>query len=200
MKKTSSKSLNVRNLPLAGILTALVIILQLISTYIQPIPGVSITLVLVPIVIGASLLGPYVGVWLGFVFGLTVLLSGGANMFLAINVPGTVIICLLKGALAGLAVSFVYRLLKSKNEYFAVICSAVVCPVVNTGIFMIGCRLFYWQTVQELAAANGFSSAALYLFIGFAGINFIIELAINCVLAPVILRLTKIGKGMMKNH
>ena len=199
MKKTNNNALSVRQLPLAGILTALVIILQIMANYIQPVPGVSITLVLVPIVIGASLLGPYVGAWLGFVFGLTVLLSGGATAFLAINIPGTIIICLLKGICAGLAVSFVYRLLERKNEYIAVICSAVVCPVVNTGIFLIGCRIFFWQSVQAMAASSGFENAVLFLFVGFAGINFIVELAINCILAPVILRLTKVGKTM-KNH
>lgn len=198
--KTNNNALSVRKLPLAGILTALVIILQVLANYIQPVPGVAITFVLVPIVIGAALLGPYVGIWLGLVFGATVFLSGGANAFLAINVPGTVFSCLFKGMCAGLAVSLVYRLLEKKNEYLAIICSAVVCPVVNTGIFLICCRLFFWSAMQEWGTALGFENTLLYMIVGLAGINFIIELAINCVFAPVILRLTKVGKNIMHNR
>ncbi len=200
MKKTKNSTLDVRKLPLTGILTALVIILQFMANYIQPVPGVSITLVLVPIVIGAALLGPYVGIWLGLVFGFTVFLSGGANAFLAISIPGTVVTCLLKGAAAGFAVSVVYRLFEKKNQYLAIIMSAIICPIVNTGIFLICCRIFFWQGVQEWAASLGFDNAVQYLFIGLAGINFIVELAINCVMAPIILRLTKIGKSTFSGH
>lgn len=197
MNRTKSNKTDVRKLPLAGILTATVIILQLIANYIQPVPGVSVTLVLVPVIIGAALLGPYVGAWLGLVFGFTVFLTGGANAFLAISVPGTVITCLLKGLCAGLAVSAVYRLLEKRNEYFAIICAAIACPIVNTGLFLAGCRIFFWQVIQAWGTAVGFENTLSYMIFGLAGINFVIELAVNCVLAPVLLRLIRVGKGMM---
>ncbi len=195
-KANKSAALGVRQLPLAGILTALVIVLQMIANYIQLVPSVSITLTLVPIVIGAALLGPYIGMWLGFVFGILALVAPSTAAFLSINAPATVAICLIKGICAGLVVGIVYRLLESKNRYLAIMCSAVACPVTNTGIFLLGCRLFFWPAMQEWAVANGFTNAAAFMFLGLAGINFVVELAINLVLAPVILRLIDVGKKM----
>ena len=196
MENTNKSALGVRQLPLAGLLTALVIVLQLIANYVQPIPGVSITLVLVPIIIGAALLGPMVGAWLGLVFGVVVMAFGGATAFFAVNVPGTVIICLAKGALAGLAVGLVYRALTRINDVLAIVCAAVVCPVVNTGVFLIGCRLFFWPTITEWGQAGGYANAALYAILGLAGINFLIELGINVLLSPAILMLIKVGRKM----
>ena len=63
------------------------------------------------------------------------------------------------------------------------------------GIFLIGCRLFFYETIAEWGAALGFESAAAYMFFGLAGLNFLIELATNLILSPVILRLLKIKKA-----
>ena len=60
-----------------GLLTAITIVLQMIGAVIRFGPF-SITLVLIPIVVGAALYGPLAGAWFGFVFGMVVLLSGDA--------------------------------------------------------------------------------------------------------------------------
>lgn len=175
-----------RQIALAAILTAIVVVLQVIANFIQPIPGVSITFVLVPVIIGAALLGEWAGAWLGFVFGVVVLVSGGATAFLTINPVGTIVTVLVKGTCAGLAAGLIYRLLKKHNPYFAVIAASIVCPVVNTGLFFVGCRLFFWDTIREWGIAAGFQNTFIFMIIGLAGINFLIELAINLLLAPII--------------
>ena len=93
-----------------GLLTAIVVVLQFISMWLR-FSAFSITLTLVPIVVGAALYGKWAGAWLGFAFGIAVLLTGDANAFLAISVPGTIITVLLKGALSGLCSGLVYRAL-----------------------------------------------------------------------------------------
>ena len=193
MSKQNS-AFSTRKITLAALLTALVVVLQVVANFIQPFPGVSITLVLVPIVVGAALLGPGWGGWLGFVFALTVLLSGGAAAFLPISPVGTVATVVVKGVCAGLCAGLVYKWLEKVNPYLAIFCAAVVAPVVNTGIFFIGCRLFFWETVQQWGQAAGFENATAFLFLSLAGINFLIELGINVLLAPVILRLIKLAK------
>lgn len=45
---------------------------------------------------------------------MTVLLTGDANLFLAVNIPGTIITVILKGTLAGAAAGFVYKLISKK--------------------------------------------------------------------------------------
>lgn len=76
----------------------------------------------------------------------------------------------------------------------AVFASAAICPIVNTGIFLIGCRLFFFETIKEWAAAFGFENATVYMFLGLAGINFIVEFGINLILSPVIVSLIRIGE------
>lgn len=187
----AEKKFSTRKLTGLAILTALVVILQFL-----PIKGpfFLITLTLVPIVIGSALYGAFSGAWLGFIFGVTVLLSGDAAAFLTINIPGTIATVLVKGTLAGLAAGLVYKLASKVNRYFGVICSALVAPVVNTGIFLLGCRLFFMDTVNGWAAASGYENVGAYMILSLVGINFLIELGVNMVCSPIILRLINIRK------
>lgn len=187
----AEKKFSTRKLTGLAILTALVVILQFL-----PVKGpfFLITLTLVPIVIGSALYGAFSGAWLGFIFGVTVLLSGDAAAFLTINIPGTIATVLVKGTLAGLAAGLVYKLASKVNRYFGVICSALVAPVVNTGIFLLGCRLFFMDTVNGWAAASGYENVGAYMILSLVGINFLIELGVDLVCSPVILRLINIRK------
>ena len=184
-----------RTLTGLALLTAIVVVLQLLGSFIRFGPF-SISLVLIPIVVGAALYGAAAGAWLGFVFGLVVLLSGDAGAFLAVNVLGTILTVLVKGALAGFCAGLVYRLIArpGKNEMPAVVCAAVAAPVVNTGVFLLGCLLFFLPTVSEWGAAMGFESVGKYMIFGLVGGNFLFELLFNIILSPVIVRLIKIGK------
>ncbi len=185
-KKTSNAK--VQNLTISAMLTALVIVLQLLGSAIHF--GVfSINLAMVPIVVGAALLGAPYGAWLGLVNAVVILLSGDAALFLAVNIPGTILTVILKGVLAGFCAGLIYRLISGKNKYAAVILAALVCPTVNTGIFLIGCRVFFWGTISEWAAAAGYVSAGVYAILGLAGVNYLLELGTNIILAPAIARL-----------
>ncbi|MBR4950350.1 MAG: ECF transporter S component [Clostridia bacterium] len=189
----NTKKLTTEKLVLGAILTALVIVLQIMGSFIRF--GVfSISLVLVPIVVGAAKCGWKIGAWLGFIFGVVVLLNGDAAPFLAVNAAGTIVTVLLKGALCGLAAGLVYRALEKVNVYLAVIAAAFVCPVVNTGVFLLGCVVFFMDTITEWGLAAGFSNAGAYMFLGLAGGNFIFELATNLILSPVIVRILNIKK------
>ena len=192
MTKTNRQE-QTQKLVLGAILTALVIILQLMGSFIR-FGMFSISLVLVPIVIGAALCGYKTGAWLGFVFGAAVLLSGDAAAFMAVDVFGTILTVLVKGTAAGLCSGLMYLALKRYHTLPAVIAAAIVCPVVNTGIFLLGCQLFFLDTIAAWGAAAGFENVASYMFIGLAGTNFLIELGVNILLAPAITRLIKYAK------
>ncbi|MCR5595593.1 MAG: ECF transporter S component [Lachnospiraceae bacterium] len=175
-----------------GLLTAIVVVLQALAIGIR-FGLFNITLVLVPIIVGVALYGYWAGVWLGAVFGLVVLFTD-AGVFLAISIPGTIITCLLKGILAGLLAGLAYKALESKNTLIAVIVAGIVAPVVNTGVFLLGCRLFFFDTIKEWAAGAGFENAGLYMITAFVGLNFLVELAINLILSTVIVRIIQIGR------
>lgn len=174
-----------------GLLTALIVILQALAISIRFGPF-NITLVLIPIVVGAALYGYMAGAWLGFVFSVVVLFTD-AGAFLAVSVPGTIITVIAKGTLAGLVAGFVYLSLKKVNKYLACLVAAICAPIVNTGIFLIGCRIFFFDTIQGWASAAGFANAGAYMILGLVGMNFLVESAINIVLSPTILRIINIG-------
>lgn len=185
--------MSTETLVLAAVMTALVIILQFMGAFVRLGPF-QCSLVLMPIVIGAALCGPKVSAWLGFVFGMVVLLNGDATAFLTVNAIGTVITVLAKGTLCGLVAGLVYDLLKNKNAYLAVLAAAIVCPIVNTGVFLVGCVLFFFQTIEAWGLAAGFGTAVEYMFLGLAGGNFLFELITNIVLCPAIVRILNLRK------
>ena len=188
--KLNSKT---KNMVGVGLFTAIIVVLQFLGGGIR-FGMFSISLVLLPIVVGAALYGWKSGACLGFAFGAAVLLSGDAAAFLAIDPIATVLVVLVKGMACGLMAGIVYHILAKVNRTLAVFAAAIICPIVNTGVFLLGCQLFFLDTVAEWGAAMGYENAAAYMFLGLAGVNFLIELCVNIVLAPVIVRLINIGK------
>ena len=178
----------IRKLTLAAMLTAVVVVLALLGTVIK-FGTFNVNLALVPIVIGAAMLGVWYGAWFGLVNAVVILLSGDAAPFLTVSVFGTIVTVVAKGVLAGLCSGVVYRLLEKHNKYAAVLAAALVCPVVNTGVFLIGCLVFFWETIGQWAAGSGTGSTFTFAIVGLIGVNFLIEVAINVILAPAIARI-----------
>ena len=178
-----------------GLFTAIIVALQLLAASIKFGPF-SITLVLAPIVIGAALYGIGAGTWLGVAFGVSVLISGDAAAFMTINPAGTVVTVLLKGMLAGLVAGLIYKALESKNKTVAVVLAGIACPIVNTGIFLAGCYLFFQEWLVSVFGTTGFATVVT----GLVSVNFAVELGINMVLASVIVRVIDIGKKQLKKN
>ena len=176
-----------------AVLTAIVVVLQVLSVVLPPIGVFRINLVLAPIIVGAALYGCWAGGWLGFVFGVVVLLTD-AGAFLAIDVLGTIVTCLLKGIFSGMAAGIVYRLVAKKNTLAATITGGICAAVVNTGVFLLGCRLFFYDTVAAWGQAVGYTNTGLYMLVGFVGVNFLVELGVNLILSSVTTRIVTLRK------
>lgn len=189
-----SKRISTETMVLGAMMTALVVVFQCLATYTTFFGPFSTAIGLIPIVIGASLCGTGVGTWLGLVFGAVVLLTGGGSLFFSFNIPGTIITVLLKGAACGAAAGIVHKLLKPLNQYAAAIASAVVCPVVNTAVFLIGCAVFFLPSAAGIANAIGSDASGMEVFFVLAMGNFLFEVGMNLVLSPVIVRLIGIKK------
>lgn len=176
-----------------GLFTAIVFVLQIFASAIKFGPF-SITLVLAPIVIGAALYGIGAGAWLGCAFGVAVLVSGDAGAFLTINAFGTIATVIAKGTCAGLIAGLIYKAVEKKNSLVAVILAGIACPIVNTGIFILGCYLFFQEWLVAVFGTNAFVTVVT----GLVSINFAIELGINLVLASAIVKIIEIGKKQLK--
>lgn len=183
------KKINVKRMAGIALLMAMVVVMQFLSGMIPPIGGVSISLVLIPIVLGAALFGPGAGALLGAAFGVVVFINcvtgadpGGQMVFQA-NPVLCFLVVMGKGVLAGLASGCIYRLVKKKDAagYKAMLCAAAICPVVNTGVFIL-CMLTFFHSVLEAWSAGG--GVAAFILSGLILVNFIPELAINLVFSP----------------
>lgn len=191
MMQTKNNRTQTERLALLALLTAMVAILAYFGGFIKIGGLASISLTLIPVVLGAALCGPFAGAWLGGVSGAIFFTTADAAFWLGLSIPGTIITVMVKGIMAGLCAGLVYRLLEKKNRYLAVIVSAIVAPVVNTGIFLLGCFVFFMDAVNSFALAEGISVGA-YLILFFVGLNFVFELITNIVLSPTILKILNI--------
>ena len=182
------KNAKIKRMTGIALLMALVVVLQFVSSMIPPVGGFSISLVLIPIVMGAAIFGPSAGALLGGVFGAVVYINcvtsadpGGAMVFQA-NPVLCFLVVMGKGILAGLLAGVFYAALKKWNPHVAILCAAIVCPLVNTGTFII-CMLTFFKDV--LAAWAGGGDIIAYILTGFVLCNFVPEMIINILFGTV---------------
>lgn len=179
-----------------AILTAIIMVLHFSGAAI-PAFGTKISLTLIPIALGAMILGPTAGGILGLIYGLTVYISFGVlhmdpfTGFLFDHNPiMTFLICTVKTTAAGVVGGLVYRALRKKSVLLAVFVAAALVPTVNTGIFVLGCFTIY-NTISQVAASSGYS-AVYFILIVCAGANYLLEMAVNMIFAPALERVIHI--------
>ena len=129
------KNRNLRSMAAIALLMAMVVVMQFLSGIIPPVGGFSISLVLIPIVLGAAAFGVKAGAILGATFGAIVYINcvtgadpGGQMVFQASPVLCFVVV-MGKGVLAGVLSGAVYHWLKDRNKKVAILCAAAICPV-----------------------------------------------------------------------
>lgn len=194
-----------------GLLVALVVVLQMLGSVVKigPIP---MSFVLIPIVVGAFLLGCREGAVLGAVFGIITMIMGifGIDAFSNIlwnaSPFGFCVVCLVKATAAGLGSGLIYKglskLFGEKYVYLRTVIASVSAPVINTGIFVLGMFLFFFDTMQGLPAMfpdafGSFGGVVEIVFLGLAGLNFVGEFVVNLVLTPAVIRIVDVvGKKM----
>ena len=207
--RTSSKQ-KVLRMAQVAILIAMIFVMQYVGTMISaPLAamGIELSFVLIPIVVGAFLLGPVEGAVLGFVFGLmTVILtvmSPGTMMTRILfdsNPAMYVVVAMVKAIAAGFGAGLIYKglgkLFREKHVYLKTLIASASAPIINTGIFLLGMVLFFGNVISEKWAGG----QNVFLFIlGLIWINFVIEIGINIILAPTIVRIVDVvGKKNKK--
>lgn len=189
-----NKFLNTKNVVYLAILTTLLIVFNLLGTVFKVITNVNLTLI--PIALGALILGVRGGLILGlisgamtFIFGVTAL-DPFTNFLFSVHPVITFLICIVKITVAGVVSGLIYKALNKKNKYVATFIASGIVPVINTGLFILG-MFTMPETLNELAGAQGVS-AVYYLIILCAGVNFLIEFAISLFLSPAIFTVNKV--------
>lgn len=177
-----------KKIAIMAILIAVAMALQFIANYVTLGP-VSITLALIPIVIGAIIVGPLGGFIIGLCVGVAVIFAPSTlSLFYPINPFATILICLFKTALAGLGAGYLFKLISKKNEKVATIVASCIVPIINTLLFAIAVLIFYRSLL------NGDKGIWYTLIISFIGFNFLIEFATNALLSNAVYVLIKYQK------
>ena len=201
--QTRKKFFTARNVATLGILAALVILFQGVLGMVPLGSTTCGAFALVPIALGAILLGPIAGAFLGFLFGVMAICGGlfGGDMFtktlLSLVPLQTVLICLVKGTLAGAACWLLYRLVAKCNAHVGVFAAAAIAPVVNTGIFLLGALLIK-DAILAVMAENAVSFGAFVILILTA--NFLFEFIISLILSPAIYVIMQVVTKQMRRR
>ena len=203
--KTSAKKKTLRLVELA-MLIALIAVLQFTGASI-PIGLVPLTFVLIPICVGAFLLGPVDGAILGFVFGLITVIQTPQNGILNFLFQASpiiyVILALTKATLAGFLSGLIYKSLdkafKGNLVYLKTLIASVAAPVINTAVFVLGMMIFFIPQLSAMPTQfpdffSQYVNPMQVLFLGLAGFNFLGEVIVNIVLTPAIVRIVDVVK------
>lgn len=167
--------------------------------------GLEITLIVVPVTVGAVTLGPAAGAILGEVFGITSFIRCfGMNAFgavlLGINPIATFIVCVVSRVLMGWLTGLIYQGLKKIRpvQKASVVIANVIGPLLNTFFFMSTLVIFFYQTeyIQGIAASLGAANPLAFV-IAFVGINGLVE-AIVCFIAGS--AVSKALQAVLKNN
>jgi uncharacterized membrane protein len=156
--------------------------------------GLEITLIVVPVAVGAVALGPKGGAVLGAIFGITSFIQSFTTpfgaMMLGINPVGTFITCVAARVLVGLFTGLIYKALRKKTgQNLSIYLASLSCPLLNTVLFMSFLILFFYQTdyIQGIVTVLGAANPFVFVIL-FVGINGLVEATACFVVGSAILK------------
>ena len=180
-----------------SVLTALTVVLQLIGNTVR-IGAVTLNFSLIPIVLAAILLGVWYGTALGAITGLIILLHGGilgadgfTNVLFATDPVIISLVCIVKTAAAGAVSALLFKWMSKKNGFAATVVASGVVPVINSGLFILGMLCIIPSLRAAGFIAEGANAFAV-IVIGFVGINFVFEFALNLIVVPALYRVINV--------
>lgn len=144
--------------------------------------GLEITLIVIPVAVGAVTLGPTAGAILGGVFGITSFIqcfgmSAFGTILLGVNPFLTFLVCVPTRILEGWLTGLIYKgLRKTKlNAGVSVTIANLCCPLLNTAFFMGSLVILFADTMRSQFGMT----KVIPFIVTFVGINGAVE-AIVC--------------------
>ena len=174
-----------------AVFIAIILMMRVTGLSRIPVGPLVMTLTMVPIAIGAMLLGPLGGAILGMVFGFTSLydaMTGASAMtgfFFQVSPFHTVVLCVVTRTLVGAVTGWLFQLLRKLDRqriwcYFA---GGLLAPMLNTIFFMGYIVLVFYQTeyVQKTAAKLGAVNPLMFVIL-LVGLQGLVEWLTGCVI------------------
>lgn len=176
MAKATEKT---RRLTQLALLVAIMLVLAFTPLgYLKLGPALEITFMTIPVAVGAILLGPASGAFLGGVFGLTSFIQCfGMSQFgatlLGIDAVRTFLVCMVSRVLMGWLCGLIFKALHKldKTRFLSYATASLSAAVLNTVFFMGLLMLLFGQTDFILNMRGGMNLIAfLAAFVGIQGV------------------------------
>lgn len=185
-----------------ALITAIIVVMQFTPLGYLKTAGLEISFIPIPVAVGAIVIGPWAGAFLGAVFGVTSFiqcfgLSTFGTAMLSISPFFCFIVCMLPRILTGWLTALAAKGLEkfSRAKPFAAF-AAVLCPIFNTVLFMTALLGLFGRTdfIRELQGEMNILAFAA----AFVGINAVAEAAICGVLGVAIAKALTVALRRMK--
>ena len=182
---------NTRTLVQTALFVAIILLMKVTGLSSIHVGPLNMTLTMIPIAVGAMLLGAEIGALLGTVYGLTSLydaISGASLMtgaFFQISPLLTVVLCVVLRAAVGYLTGLLFKALRriDRTRTICYYLGGLAAPVLNTLLFMGFIVLVFYRTeyVQSLAARLGANGPIMFIIL-LVGVQGIIEAVAGCVI------------------
>lgn len=208
--RKNSNMESVLKLTLTAVFLAIIVVMSFTPIGYLKVGTVEISLLAIPVAMGAALLGVGGGALLGLAFGVTSLIqcfgmSAFGTALMGINPALTVILCIVPRVLVGVASALVYKVLKKKNVQANVssLVSFLTAAVVNTVLFVGLFIAFFGNTEFYAGLETTFATTGVIAFFAaFVGVNGIVEAVASALvggaLGTVIKKIEKQKAGFSK--
>lgn len=190
---------NVRTLKMVqlALFTAIILLLAFTPIGFIKLPvGLSVTVVGVPVIIGAITLGPAAGAILGAIFGLSSFaqafgLEPFGTLLFSINPIGTFITTMIPRILMGWLTGLIFQGLKrvDKTNLVSYLITSLAGSLLNTVLFMTSLMIFFYNKTefQEIDFIKGLNASnAFLLIIAMVGFNAVAEMIVSGILGTAI--------------
>jgi uncharacterized membrane protein len=157
--------------------------------------AIDMTIMLVPVIIGAISLGAGAGAVLGGIFGFTViLLPTTQSFFMPMDAVGTVVLCVyVRGIMLGFISGIIFKWLNKldKQRVWSFEITGMLTALLNTFLFVAGALVIYGNNpdflsfLHDLGFATYSKTKILTALFAIVGIQAIIEAAICALIAGV---------------
>lgn len=180
-----------QNLTRGGLLLAILLLLAITPLGYLTTGGLEITFLMIPVVIGAVIIGPLWGAILGLIFGVTSFIRSFQTPFgiavLSISTPATFFTCVVPRILMGWLTGLLYRQLSRRAQgMLPIVAASLAGPLLNTILFMSSLILLFGQS--EFVKSLQGDTPLIPFVVAFVGINGLVEALASFVLCTAICR------------
>lgn len=184
--------MSARELTTLGLLTGVLLLMSVTPLGYFHTFGLDISLMMVPVAIGAMLMGPKAGAWLGLIFGATSFyqaVTGFSTMLFNINPIYAFLLCIptrvLMGFLTGVIFKAAQKVDKKKTVCYFV--GGFFAAFLNTLFFMGVLLICYWNTefIQGINETLGGLNPLMFV-VAFVGVNGALEMPSSCIVGGIV--------------